>query len=201
MVPTPFRIHLFLTGLFAVSLSLSLPGCRPSADSSTQLAGRPAPPLSLVPLNGVSPSPELTGRLTLLNFWGTWCPPCRRELPGLVRLANRLADEPRFQLLAVSCGGGGGPDNFTRLQQETEQFLATEGLTLSAWADPSGQTRQAFARELGFDAFPTSYLIGSDGRIMAVWRGYSSTVETEIAQAVATALKQLAASGEPSAAD
>ena len=46
--------------------------------------------------------PTFAGRVTLLKFWGTWCPPCRRELPGLVRLADRLRSEPAFQLVAVS---------------------------------------------------------------------------------------------------
>ena len=192
------HIRFILFGLLVMSLC----ACRQSGDSSARvLVGKPVPNISLVPLSGVRTSPELAGRLTLLNFWGTWCPPCRRELPGLVRLANRLADEPRFQLLAVSCGGGSGTDDFAILKNETEQFLAAEGLNLAAWADPSGQTRQAFARQLGFDAFPTSYLIGSDRRVLAVWRGYSGTVETEMAQAVAKALKQMAALHEQATVD
>lgn len=198
MVAAQFHIRLILIGF----LMMNLPACRQPSDHYAQsLVGKPAPKLTLVPLDEGRPSPELAGRLTLLNFWGTWCPPCRRELPGLVRLANRLSNEPRFQLLAVSCGGGSGTDDFAILKNETEQFLAREGLNLATWADPSGQTRQAFARQLGFDAFPTSYLIGSHGRVLAVWRGYSATVEIEIAQAVAKALKQMAPLTEPATDD
>ena len=181
---------------------LCLLGCEPPGDPVTgRLRGRTVPTLDLVSLDGVAPAPQVTGRLTLLNFWGTWCPPCRRELPGLVRLATRLAEEPRFQLIAVSCGGG-GPDDLTSLRQETTAFLAAKNLVLNAWADPSGQTRQAFADQLGFNAFPTSYLIGPDGRLLDIWRGYSPEVETEIAQAVAAALKQMPPwASPPSTAD
>lgn len=178
--------------LFPLAVTLlCLLGCEPPGDPMTgHLRGRTVPALDVVALDGVAPAPQVTGQLTLLNFWGTWCPPCRRELPGLVRLATRLAEEPRFQLIAVSCGGG-GPDDLTSLRQETTAFLAAKNLALNTWADPSGQTRQAFADQLGFNAFPTSYLIGPDGRLLAVWRGYSPEVETEMAQAVAAALKQM----------
>ena len=176
---------------------LCLLGCEPPGDPLTsRLRGRTVPTLDLVSLNGVASAPQLTNRLTLLNFWGTWCPPCRLEIPGLVRLATRLAEEPRFQLIAVSCGGS-GPDDLSSLRQDTIAFLTSKDLVLDTWADPSGQTRQAFAEQLGFNAFPTTYLIGPDSRVLAVWRGYSPQVETEMAQAVAAALKQMPPQASP----
>jgi len=171
-------------------------GCRSGDDGTgSQLVGRAVPSLDIIPLERVGPTPTLEGRLTLLNFWGTWCPPCRRELPGLVRLASRLDAEPRFQLIAISCGGG-ARDDLDQLREETTAFLASAGLTLEAWADPTGRTRQAFASQLGFSAYPTSYLIGPDATVLAVWQGYSTTVEAEIARSVAAALKQLPAPAE-----
>ena len=184
-------VNLVLRLSLLLILLLPTAGCRPDRDTAAGgLAGAAVPPLAIVPLDRVGPAPTLAGKLTLLNFWGTWCPPCRRELPGLVRLANRLADEPQFQLIAVSCGGG-GRDDIEQLQEETRAFLATAGLTLDVWADPSGHTRQAFASQLGFSAYPTSYLIGPDSQVLAVWQGYSATLEAEIARTVAAALKQL----------
>jgi len=177
--------------LLAIAIvMLPTASCRQAGvPASGRLVGKVVPPLAIVPLDRVGPAATLEGRLTLLNFWGTWCPPCRRELPGLVRLAERLADEPRFQLVAVSCGGG-PRDDLDSLRQETASFLASANLKLDAWADPSGQTRQAFAEQLGFSAYPTSYLIGPDRRLLAVWRGYSAAVEAEIARAVAANLNQ-----------
>jgi thiol-disulfide isomerase/thioredoxin len=136
------------------------------------------------------PPPSLAGRVTLLNFWGTWCPPCRRELPGLVRLAGRLSDEPGFQLVAISCGNG-GPDDLEELSMETRQFLAAATLSLDAWGDPDGFTRTTFGTAYGFTAFPTTYLIGPDATIVRVWTGYRPADEAEIAAAVIKLLRSL----------
>lgn len=66
-----------------------------------RVAGRPAlPKLELMRIDGSTVRvAELHGRPILLHFWATWCPPCREELPGLLRLAR---DQPELQVLAVT---------------------------------------------------------------------------------------------------
>jgi thiol-disulfide isomerase/thioredoxin len=135
------------------------------------------------------PAPTLTGHVTLLNFWGTWCPPCRRELPGLGRIASRLADDDRFQLVAVSCGPG-GPDNIDDISADTKRFLDRERIAIEPWCDPRGMVRMLFSEAYGFEAFPTTYLVGADGRIRRVWAGYRNRDEAEIAAALVEALKE-----------
>jgi len=149
------------------------------------------------------PPPTFNGRVTLLNFWGTWCPPCRMELPGLVRLADRLRSEPAFQLVAVSCGGR-PPEDMPALAAATNGFLAatlggTQRAAIRPWADPSGRTRGLFSASFGFDAFPTTYLVGPDARVRRVWVGYRSRDEAEIAAAVVAALKEVPPGETPSA--
>ena len=138
--------------------------------------------------NAAAAPPTLAGRVTLLNFWGTWCPPCRRELPGLVRLAGRLAAEERFQLVAVSCNPG--PDEFEEVAAETRGYLARERLDLRAWActDPIG--RDMLFTTIGLQAFPTTLLVGPDARIRRVWVGYRPHDEAEIAAAIVELLKE-----------
>lgn len=137
--------------------------------------------------------PTFAGRVTLLNFWGTWCPPCRQELPGLVRLAERLqsdaALEDAFQLVAVSCGSG-IPEDIPALTEATTGFLSAQRLSLEAWADPEGRVRQIFSAAFGFQAFPTTYLIGPDATVRQVWVGYRPQDEAEIARALVTLLKE-----------
>ena len=138
--------------------------------------------------------PAFAGRVTLLNFWGTWCPPCRRELPGLVRLADRLKNEPAFQLVAVSCGGR-APEDMAALTESTNAFLseavtAAQRSAIAPWADPDGRTRMIFSASFGFEAFPTTYLIGPDARVRQVWVGYRSRDEADIARAIVAALKE-----------
>jgi len=174
-----------------VFTALTLIGCGAGQNQETrQHVGKSVPKLSLVSLKTGDETPTLSGKVTLLNFWGTWCPPCRQELPGLARLASRLADEPRFQLIAVSCGGG-KRDDVDQLRSETEAFLKSTRIAISPWADPTGDTRLRFTKVFGFRAYPTTYLIGPDKKILAIWTGYSPSVETQIAQSVARSLKQL----------
>lgn len=131
----------------------------------------------------------LEGRVTLVNFWGTWCPPCRRELPGLARLAAHLAKEPRFQLVAISCGPD-RRDDPEMLSRETAEFLAGERLSLSPWADFDGRVRGQFVRQFGLEAFPTTYLVGADATVRKVWVGYRSSDESAIAAAVVELLRE-----------
>ena len=176
-----------------VFASFAIIGCSLGQNQETrQHVGKSVPKISLISLDTGDESLTLSGKITLLNFWGTWCPPCRQELPGLARLASRLTDEPRFQLIAVSCGGG-NRDDLDQLRSETEAFLASTRIALSPWADPTGDTRLRFTKAFGFRAYPTTYLIGSDQKILAIWTGYSPSVETQIAQSVARSLKQLPA--------
>jgi cytochrome c biogenesis protein CcmG/thiol:disulfide interchange protein DsbE len=138
--------------------------------------------------------PTFAGRVTLLNFWGTWCPPCRRELPGLVRLADRLRSDSGFQLVAVSCGGR-APEDMPTLTESTNAFLKealspSQRSAIEPWADPDGRTRMIFSASFGFDAFPTTYLIGPDAKVRQVWVGYRSRDEADIARAIVAALKE-----------
>lgn len=155
--------------------------------------GRQVGALPLEPIAaGDRPAPAFQGRVTLLNFWGTWCPPCRRELPGLARIASSLAGDPCFQLVAVSCGTG-GPDDRDEVAADTARFLERERIPVDAWCDPSGMARRLFADAYGFEAFPTTYLIGPDARVRRVWSGFRSRDEAEIAAAVVAAIRECAA--------
>jgi hypothetical protein len=102
-----------------------------------------------------------------------------------------LADEPRFQLVAISCGSG-GPDDLDDLRADTLRFLASRSLTLEPWADPDGAARLLFQSSFGLEAFPTTYLIGPDARIRRVWVGFRERDEADIAQAIVAALKESA---------
>lgn len=175
----------------AAAAIIPLAGC--GGPPEHPAVGRVVGNLPLVSLvDPVRPAPAFTGKVTLLNFWGTWCPPCRRELPGMARIAGRLADDPRFQLVAVSCGGA-GPDDLAEITTTTLEFLAAERIDLDPWADPSGRTRMIFAESFGFAAYPTTYLVGPDAAVVRVWTGYRSRDEADMALAVVEALKALPA--------
>lgn len=146
--------------------------------------------LPIAPLADLTaPPPVLTGRVTLVNFWGTWCPPCRRELPGLVRMATGLAADDRFHLVAVSCSGSATADP-ADLAAETAEFLLGQRLALRAYVFIDPLAADLLSQRLGLASLPTTYLIGPDGLVRRVWTGYHPRDEADIAAAVVSLLKE-----------
>lgn len=119
--------------------------------------GAPAPATELAMLDGGSITlDELAGRPVLLNFWATWCIPCRAELPALAAVA---ADNTNITIIAIN------------MQEEAEladAFLNRIGVTLPAALDQDG----AIAHSFGVVNLPTSILIGPDGTVLARHVGY-----------------------------
>ena len=187
MIPSLHRRPCLLVAL-VVPLALAAAGC--GEPPPHPAVGRTIAALPVAPLADLTAAaPALVGRVTLLNFWGTWCPPCRRELPGLARLAAGLAQESRFQLVAVSCAGGGGSGDPASLAAEAAEFLLGNKLTIPAYVftDPLGA--DVLATTLGLSALPATYLIGPDATVRHVWIGYRPRDEAEIAAALVTLLK------------
>lgn len=99
---------------------------------------------------------DLRGKAVLLNFWASWCEPCRAEMPSLQRLA---AKHPHtLVVLAI---------NFKESPTTVQQFVQRTGLTLPVLPDPQGSV----ARAWGITIFPSTVLIGADGRVRSVLRG------------------------------
>lgn len=127
---------------------------------------------------------DLGGKVVLVNYWGTWCPPCVRELPQIEAIGERFAGREDFRLLAVSCGQGADED-FQTLREETERFLDARGSTLATYVDPGASSRQAMNVVLGVPiAYPTTVLLDRTSRICGLWQGYdpraAEEMETEI---------------------
>lgn len=120
-------------------------------DVSPWPAGRAAPPLQALDLQGQTWTLErLRGRAVLLNFWATWCPPCRAEMPSLQQLAEIYGPE-QLQVLALNVGEG--PRRIT-------QYLQSSGLQLTVLLDPKSEA----ARAWGASVLPTTILIDPEGR-------------------------------------
>lgn len=92
---------------------------------------------------------DLRGRAVLLNFWATWCAPCRNEMPTLQQLAD-LYGPSELAVVAM---------NFRESASTAQRFVKSTALTLPVVLDAAG----ANARALGVSVFPTTLLIGADG--------------------------------------
>ncbi|MBX3415226.1 MAG: TlpA family protein disulfide reductase [Pirellulales bacterium] len=132
---------------------------------------------------------DFAGKVTLLNFWGTWCPPCREELPRLQVLAQEFATHEDFAVAAVSYPFGEDVDPRT-LATETRQFLDATGLKLPVYLDVDNQTMTAADLIVGVPGFPTTIILDRSGKIRGVWNGYQRGYEQEMHEFVARLLAE-----------
>jgi len=102
---------------------------------------------------------SLRGRVVLLNFWATWCPPCRVEMPGFQDVYDEHRDSG-FVVLGVTTDAAG--------RTPVIEFLREEGITYPI-AMANGKIVNAYG---GARVLPTSFLIGRDGSIRHEVRGY-----------------------------
>lgn len=113
---------------------------------------------------------ELRGRVVLVNFWATWCAPCKEELP----LFNRLYD--KFRLAGLEILGV----NIDKSSSAAMDFSRRLGLSFPILFDPSGD----LAEKYRITSMPSTAVVAKDGTIRYVHRGFipgdSSRYESEI---------------------
>ena len=94
--------------------------------------------------------PDLQGRAVLLNFWASWCEPCRAEMPTLQQVAD-LYGPDKLLVLAI---------NFKESAARALQFAKTTGVSLPVLLDTDGKTAQKW----GVKVFPTTLMIDGQGK-------------------------------------
>lgn len=116
---------------------------------------RPAPALSLTDLDGKKQDlKDYRGKVVLVNFWATWCPPCRAEMPSMQRLKVLMGDQP-FAILAV---------DMAEPEHEIRRFLKElkdVKLDFSIPLDHSGEAM----KEWKVHVFPTSFIVDTEGQL------------------------------------
>jgi peroxiredoxin len=119
-----------------------------------------APPFSLKDTNGnIYSSVQLAGKPAAINFFATWCPPCREEIPGFVEVYNKHK-EKGFELIGISL------DTDTR--ENLPGFLMSNKIGYKILFGDLA-TARAYG---GVSALPTTFFIGKDGEIKNVHVGY-----------------------------
>jgi peroxiredoxin len=124
---------------------------------------------------------DARGRVVLLNFWATWCAPCREEMPAMDRLFRRFRGEG-LTVLAISVDGDGA--------RAVAPFVSQQRLSYPIGLDPT----MTVATRYGVRALPSSFLLDRTGRLVALALGPREW-DSEAAHAVIAALLRHARRG------
>src|SRR5215210_1852939 len=201
MLPRYFLKSLALVALAALAVSCDLDGAsKQRAEEARLKAATPQAPRTNLPMPPVAAShgadagappagawtqadgrrvrlEDLRGQVVVLDFWATYCPPCREEIPHLVRLQKQFGQKG---LKVVGLNVGGEED-----RPKVPDFVRQYGIQYQL-ADPDDETVRLFLA--GDDAIPQTFVIDRRGRLVRSFVGYDGEVASELERAVAEAL-------------
>lgn len=117
---------------------------------------------------------DLRGRFVYLDFWASWCGPCRQSFPWMSALQSRYSKE---QLLVIGM-------NVDAKRADADRFLARNPAGFALAFDARGES----AKKLAIKTMPTSVLINPEGRVVWVHQGFRTEDEAQLTTQVAAAL-------------
>jgi peroxiredoxin len=111
-----------------------------------------------------------SNKAVLVNFWATWCPPCREEIPDLVKLyaAKKSAG---LEIIGVDVGESA---------KRVAAFAEKNGMTFPVVLDED----QSVAEAYGVSGIPTTFLIASDGRVLGTYHAFTPQLEADVEEAL-----------------
>ena len=146
------------------------------AAASVSAALNKAPPIHLPTRDGEVELSRLKGKVVYLDFWASWCDPCRESFPWMSKLKEQYADQG-LEVVAV---------NLDKDRSNAEAFLKNMKVNFVVAFDPEGNT----ASEYELRGMPGSYLIGRDGSIHASHVGFRDGDKQRLESAVRILLQK-----------
>lgn len=163
--------------LLVAAVVLMITGCSTTtADEPTRSGGQNGyvgvqPQLTQIPPADRKPAPtvagpelgtdktistaDYAGQVIVINVWGSWCAPCRKEAPGLQAASERTAGKARFLGITSRDATPAAPQAFVRAHK----------ITYPSIFDPDGSTLLTFARDLPPSAIPSTLILDREGRV------------------------------------
>ncbi len=140
---------------------------QPNAGGELLPVGADAPDWTLKDWNGNDVSlKSLRGKVVLLDFWATWCGPCRMSMPGLQKLHEKYKDKP-VAIFGVNC--------YERGPVDAAGFIKSGGFTY-----PQLLNGSEVALAYRVNGIPAYYVIGPDGKVLLAYSGFSADRERQI---------------------
>ena len=145
------KVMLVITLVSVLTSGLVMAGCSPSSAQGVEV-GNQAPDFQLQSLDGQTVSlGDLQGKPVLINFWATWCSPCRGEMPYIQEIYEGWSDRG-LVVLAINIGES---------SSKAEEFMQSYNLSLTVLLD----TKQDVAQKYNIQYIPTTFFIDKDGII------------------------------------
>jgi peroxiredoxin len=147
-----------------IEIALALVAAALAVPSLKGSDSRPAPDVAVHTASGAEVRlADYRGKIVLIDFWASWCPPCKTSFPALDAI-HREFQEKGLEVLAV---------NVDERRRDAESFLDAHPHHLTVLFDPKGAAPHAF----GVKGMPSSYLIDREGHIRFTHMGYSGNVD------------------------
>lgn len=162
----------------ASATNSSVPTAQDDIEATTLIhAGDIAPDFTVEMLDGSKVTlSELRGKVVLVGFWATWCPPCRLELSHMQKdVIDRFAGKD-LVVLPISRG---------EKRKTVEDYIAKMGYTFPIGLDGD----QSIYKKYASNYIPRSFVVGRDGKVVYVAVGYDEQIAKEIDTAISEALK------------
>ena len=157
---------------WTIALALALTAAPALAKTAKSVPVAPA--FTLPGLTGEVALESFRGKAVLVDFWASWCGPCRQSFPWMNDLQKRYGDKG-LAIVAV---------NLDKDREFASNFLAEVPATFTVAFDPAGKTAESYKVK----AMPTTFLISPDGRLLLTHTGFdakhASEFETKIAEAL-----------------
>ena len=129
-----------------------------------------APDINLPGVNGNVQLESLKGKVVYLDFWASWCLPCKKSFPWMHDIKQSYADQG-FEVLAI---------NLDKDRKLANEFLEQMKVNFLIAFDESGKS----AAEYKLKGMPSSYLIGRDGKVYASHIGFREKDKAQLEQAI-----------------
>ncbi len=163
-----FRMKILIFGLCTIAVFL-LSHC---AREQTQLSVSPAPDFTLKTLDGKEITlSQLKGKVVLLDFWATWCGPCKESIPHLIQLYKDYR-QSGFELVGMNVDRGDG--------EAVRRFVASMDIPYPVVAAP-----EDVVRSYQVTGIPATFLIDRGGKIRERVAGFNSTIAQHLTAKVA----------------
>lgn len=169
----------------SASLTLALAACTPAKDASdaNPLVGAPAPKFNAEAIGGSGPKSieEGKGKVLIVDFWGTFCGPCKKSFPKYQELADQFGGDVAILAVAVDQPDEDTPDGVKKTKGAIEKFVKDTNVKFSIVWD---KDHSIVEKQYHVAKMPTSFILDKEGVVRFVHATYETGEDAKIAEEV-----------------